>query len=177
MPITELRRASASVVAEPSNLITALALKVEAVLGYSHLRKRLGIDPGSLAYTLNELGIQPFRSEDVNRYKREKSAKTEHLVRAAYRKRAHRELYFAVPPGTYVQATWHTVPLRDYDGEVPEYVLSRALEVKEKMPNAEFEVQELRVAKRYDPFLIVYCGRERFYIDAWDEKPFEEEHC
>lgn len=177
MPVTELRRASASAVAAPSNPITALALKVEAVLGYSHLRKHLGIDPGSLASTLNELGIEPFRTEDVNRYKTEKAAKTEHEIRAAYRKRAQQELYFALPPGTYVRATWHTVPLREYEGEVPEYVLSRALEIKERMPNAEFDVEELRVSKRYDPFLIVYCGRERFYIEVWDEKPFEKEHC
>lgn len=177
MPVTELRRASASAVAAPSNPITALALKVEAVLGYSRLRKQLGIDPGSLASTLNELGIEPFRTEDVKRYKTEKAAKTEHEVRAAYRKRAQKELYFALPPGTYVRATWRTVPLREYDGEVPEYALSRALEIKERMPSAEFDVEELRVSKRYDPFLIVHCGRERFYIEVWDEKPFEKEHC
>ncbi len=69
------------------------------------------------------------------------------------------------------------MPLREYDGEVPEYALSRALEIKERMPSAEFDVEELRVSKRYDPFLIVHCGRERFYIEVWDEKPFEKEHC
>ena len=34
-------------------------------------------------------------------------------------------------------------------------------------------VEELTVDKRYDPFLIVACGRERFYIDVWDEPEFE----
>jgi hypothetical protein len=177
MPLTELRRASASAVAEPSNPIIALALKAEAVLGYSRLRKRLGIEPGSLASTLNEIGIEPFRSQDVTRYKAEKAAKVEHQVLADYRRRARQELYFAIPPGTYVRATWRTVPLKDYDAEVPEYALSHALEIKERMPEAEFDVEELRVEKRYDPFLIVYCGRERFYIDVWDEPPFEKQHC
>ena len=177
MPRTELRRASASVVAEPSNPIVALALKAEAVLGYSGLRKRLGIEPGSLASMLNALGIEPFRREDVNRYKKEKASKIEHEIRAAFWERARQELYFSMPPGTYVQATWHTVPLKDYEGEVPEYALSHAVEIKERMPNVDFEVEELRVEKRYDPFLIVYCDRERFYIDVWDEQPFEKEHC
>jgi hypothetical protein len=177
MAFTELRRASASVVAERSNPIIALALKAEAILGYSRLRKRLGIDPGSLASTLTELGIEPFRTEDVNRYKKEKASKTEHEIRVAYWERARREMYFGIPPGTYVQATWRTVPLRDFEGEVPEYALSHAVEIKERMPNVEFDVEELRVEKRYDPFLIVYCGRERFYIDVWDEQPFEKEHC
>lgn len=177
MPVAELRRAPASAVAKPSNPIMALALKAEAVLGYSRLRKRLGIEQGSLASTLNELGIEPFRSQDVNRYKMEKAREIEHEVLAEYRRRARQELQFIIPPGTYVRAGWHTVPLKDYQGEVPEYVLSRALEIKEGMPNAEFEVEELRVEKRYDPFLVVCCGRERFYIDVWDEQPFEKEHC
>jgi hypothetical protein len=177
MPLTELRRASASAVAQPSNPIIALALKAEAVLGYSGLRKRLGIEPGSLASTLDELGIEPFRSGDVNRYKAEKAAKTERDILVEYRKRARQALQLALPVGTYVHAGWHTVPLKDYSGEVPEYALSHALEIKERMPAAEFEVEELRVEKRYDPFLIVYCGRERFYIDVWDEQPFEKEYC
>lgn len=39
MPVTELRRDSAPLVAEPSNRLVALALKAEAILGYSWLKK------------------------------------------------------------------------------------------------------------------------------------------
>jgi hypothetical protein len=177
MPVTELRRVSASAVGQPSNPLVALALKAEAVLGYSGLRKRLGIGPGSLASTLNELGIEPFRPEDVNRYKREKGHSAEHKAYAEYREIARAEGSVGLPPGTYARARWRTVPLEAYEGDVPEFALSHALEVKERMPNAEFEVEELRVEKRYDPFLVVYCGRERFYIDVWEEQDFEKEHC
>jgi hypothetical protein len=75
--------------------------------------------------------------------------------------------------GTFVRAKWHLVPLRKFKGEVPEFALSKALEIKERLPKAEFYVDELRAVKRYDPFLVVACGRERFYIDVWDEHDFE----
>jgi hypothetical protein len=177
MSVTELRRAPASAAAEPSNVIISLALKAEALLGYSRLRKRLAIEPGSLATALNEIGIEPFRTADVSRYKAEKAAHAEQEVRNEYRKRAREDGYLGIPSGTYFSAQWHRVPLREYEGEVPEYALSHALEIKERVPGAEFEVEELRVEKRYDPFLIVSCGRERFYIDVWDERRFEQEHC
>jgi hypothetical protein len=56
---------------------------------------------------------------------------------------------------------------------VPEFALSKAIEIKERLPKAEFYVDELKAVKRYDPFLVVVCGRERFYIDVWDERNFE----
>ncbi|MFB3814347.1 MAG: hypothetical protein ACE14L_09550 [Terriglobales bacterium] len=65
--------------------------------------------------------------------------------------------------------------LGDHDGQVPEYVLSRAVAIKEKLPAANFELDQLRVEKEYDPFLVVSCGRERFYIDVWEEPNFERE--
>jgi hypothetical protein len=34
----------------------------------------------------------------------------------------------------------------------------------------------LRVERRYDPFLIVSSGKERFYIDVWEEQEFEKKH-
>jgi hypothetical protein len=37
--------------------------------------------------------------------------------------------------------------------------------------------KELRIEKRYDPFLVARCGRERFYIDVWKEADFEKENC
>jgi hypothetical protein len=161
---------------EQSNLLASLALKAEALLGYSWLRKRLGIELGSLARTLEELGVEPFRGEDVKQYKKERARMAEHQAYSAYRERARRQGYIDLAPGTYVRATWRTVPLQRFEGEVPAFALSRALEIKERMPGAEFEVEELRVEKRYDPFLVARCGRERFYIDVWEEEEFETNH-
>jgi hypothetical protein len=161
MPVREFLRKALPQALGTSSLITALALKAEAVLGYSGLRKRLGIEMGSLACTLGELGIEPFRFADVEIYKMEKAREVEkHLT--------------SVPAGTSVRAEWRTVSLNGYKGEVPEFALSHALEIKERMPAAKFEVEELRVEKQYDPFLIVSCGKERFYIDVWEEEEFEK---
>jgi hypothetical protein len=174
--VPELIRKPVSEEVEPSNLILALALKAEAVLGYSWLRERLRIELGSLASTLDELAIEPFRMEDVNRYKEEKAHMVEQQVLGEYKERARCSGDGEFPPGTYVRAIWHRVPLRGYNGEVPGFALSHAMDIKERMPTAEFEVEELRVDKRYDPFLVVSCRRERFYIDGWDERGFETQH-
>lgn len=169
----ELRREPASEATDLSSLLTRLALKAEAVLGYAGLRKRLRIEPQLLAHALNELGIEPFRMEDVSRYKQETARAVEQRVMREYRNRALDEGFDELPVGTHVRATWRQAPLRAYDGEVPAFVLSRALDIKDRVPNAEFEVDELRVDKRYDPFLVVWCGREQFYIDVWEEDEFE----
>lgn len=158
---------------ESSTLIRTIALKAEAMLGYSWLRRRLRIEATSLANTLKELAIEPFRVADVKQYKREKAHLAEQQALAEYRARARRDGFLGLPPGTRVQTRWNTVSLKNYEGEVPEFALSRAMEIKERMPTAEFEIEELRVEKRYDPFLVASYGRERFYIDVWDEREFE----
>jgi hypothetical protein len=177
MPVLEFRRDIPRSLARPSNLVTSLALKAEAVFGYSWLRKRLGIDSGSLARTLEDLGIEAFPLEEIKKYKKEKAMMAEQEVYGEYKERSLRDGYRGLALGSHVRATWRVVPLKNYDGDVPEFALSHALEIKERMPSAEFEVEELRIEKRYDPLLVVSCGKERFYIDVWDERDFEQKHC
>jgi hypothetical protein len=76
---------------------------------------------------------------------------------------------------SFVRVSWRRTKLAKYQGEVPEFALSRAIEIKERLPKVRFYVDELTVEKRYDPFLIAACGRERFYIDVWDEPEFSSE--
>jgi len=175
MVSNELRRARASEVVPDFDLISAIALKAEALLGYSALRKRLGIHPASLTRTLEELGIDPFLKEDVKEYKVSKARDLEAKVWADLQRRAGMDPASAVEVlvTSFVRATWRCTKLR---GEIPEFALSRAVEIKERLPKARFYVEELMVDKRYDPFLIVACGRERFYIDVWDEPEFESQH-
>lgn len=170
----ELRRETLVEAVASRNLFTALALKAEAVLGYSGLRKKLGIHLPSLAQTLDGLGIQPFRKEDVKRYKEEKAHEVENQILADFRRLARHKN--ELPIGSYARARWQRVPLADFEGEVPEFALSHAVEIKDKLPTATFEVEELRVEKRYDPFLVVSSGKERYYIDVWEEQGFEAQH-
>ncbi|MFB3917305.1 MAG: hypothetical protein ACE14M_11285 [Terriglobales bacterium] len=174
MPSNSLRRVPASKVVPPFDLLSALALKAEALLGYSRLRLRLEIPPTSLMRALEDLDLEPFRTDDVARYKKSKARDVTEQAWAEFHERAHVDPHGAgMIIGSFVSARWRTVPLSRYEGEIPEYVLSRAIEIKEKIPQAEFYVDYLSVEKRYDPFLIVACGRERFYVDVWDEPDFE----
>jgi hypothetical protein len=172
--VPELRREPAS---EAADLLTELALKAEAILGYAGLRIKLRIETHLLAHALNELGIEPFRIEDVRRYKQEKARDVEQKVMREYRRQSLSEGFERVPIGTHVHAAWHEMPLKGYEGDVPPFALSRALDIKNRVPAAEFEVDELRVDKRYDPFLVVRHGKEQFYIDVWEEADFERDQA
>ncbi len=177
MVSNELRRARASEVAPEFDLISAIALKDEALLGYSGLRRKLGIHPASLTRTLEELGIDPFLEEDVKKYKASKARDLEMKVWADFQRRAGLDPTGAVEAliTSFVRVSWRRTKLAKYEGEIPEFALSRAIEIKERLPKARFFVEELTVDKRYDPFLIATCGRERFYIDVWDEPEFESQ--
>jgi hypothetical protein len=174
----ELRRARAAEVVPGFDLISAIALKAEALLGYSALRERLGIHPASLTRTLDALGIEPFLEEDVRKYKAEKARALEVRLWTDFEERASLNPTSAVEVmiTSFVRVAWRGTKLAKFRGEIPEFALSRAIEIKERLPKARFYVEELTVDKRYDPFLVVACGRERFYIDVWDEPEFETQH-
>jgi hypothetical protein len=65
--------------------------------------------------------------------------------------------------------TWERVPLAQYPEEVPLYVLRMALAIKRRVPSAQFYIEQ----RARDPFLIVKCGEEEHYIEAWREPRFE----
>jgi hypothetical protein len=175
MATTELRRTPASQMPPSEDLISVLALKAESILGYRGLRERLGIAPASLTRVLEELEIEPYHPEGVSRYKAEKVRQVEQQLWDELRQQILEDLQErgVIAEGTFVRARWRMVPLRKFQGEVPEFALARAIQIKERLPKAEFYVDELKAEKRYDPFLVVSCGRERFYIDVWDERDFE----
>jgi hypothetical protein len=61
--------------------------------------------------------------------------------------------------------------------DVPEFVKAKAAEIATRLPEATFTVEELRSERRvYDPFLIVSCGSESYYIEVWDELDFERKY-
>lgn len=62
-----------------------------------------------------------------------------------------------------------------YRGEVPEFVLNKALQIKKEMPQANFHVWDMQSFQ--DPFLSVSFGefphQESYFIEVWDEPKFE----
>lgn len=76
--------------------------------------------------------------------------------------------------------TWSEARLEDYQGQVPLFVLSKALAIREAYPNARFTVEQLAETTEQgvtirdpDPFLIVKTYQESYYVDVWDERQFE----
>jgi hypothetical protein len=177
MTTAELRRARASHVPRSFDLLSAIALKAESLLGYSGLRRKLGVAPAALTQALEELEIEPFRADDVKKYKDTKARAVEHRVWREFLDAARVE---GLAPGgligSFVHAHWRRLKLGKYRGQVPLFALSKAVEIKQQLPKAEFYVEELVVDKQYDPFLVVRCGREEFYVDVWDERDFEREY-
>lgn len=65
--------------------------------------------------------------------------------------------------------TWERVALAEYGEEVPLYVLRKAVEIKKRLSDAEFYIEQ----HAKDPFLIVRCGGEEHYVEVWQEPRFE----
>ena len=112
---------------------------------------------------LKKLDIEPLNSESVELYKKEEK-----------RKRS----WFAP------DRDWYIYSIENYDLAVPAFALSRALEIKQEMPSAQFFVETCLVVK--DPFLILSSGVSinkrggpnndlpwKIYLDVWDEPKFE----
>lgn len=75
-----------------------------------------------------------------------------------------------------VYLQWVKLPLDDAL-RVPEFVWGKAREIASCLPEAAFTVEQLQSERRiYDPFLIVSCGDESYYIEVWGESEFERQH-
>lgn len=85
---------------------------------------------------------------------------------------------------------WWTYNLQGYPAAIPEFVLDKAVRIKEECPEAKFYIEHLvttidvkdaeeikerkdRVMRQQDPFLVVQTADERYYIEVWDEKEYE----
>lgn len=69
---------------------------------------------------------------------------------------------------------WECKPLREYTDPVPEFVLGTALCVKEKLSEAEFQVEHFIAGKRkLDPFLTMTVGELHYYLEVWNEPDFK----
>jgi hypothetical protein len=74
---------------------------------------------------------------------------------------------------------WRYCLVSAYEGNIPEFVLSKALQIKAEVPTASLKIESLyeteekieRVTR--DPFLVASLGNECYYIDVWDEKEYE----
>lgn len=145
------------------NLRAQLASKAEMLLGYTTLKENVRV-AGELGKVLLELDIEPFTKDSVERYKKSK------MTKITYRRN-----------WTNVTETrkWTRHPISGYSKPIPEFVLNKAVQIKEKLPDVQFLIDELGTVRRLkkiqppDPFLVAVLGNEEYYIEVWDEPKFE----
>lgn len=131
-----------------------LAVKASKLLGYKTLERT--IPQSEVNEVFASLGFTPLNTDQVHRYER------------WYRKR--HSGHFG-----WERVAWKIVPLHNYADPIPEFVLSRAVELKEKLPAAEFYVEFPEREERVlpDPFLVMIYKGSSYFIEVWDEPKFE----
>jgi hypothetical protein len=81
--------------------------------------------------------------------------------------------------GSRIRYKWESSAIANYTGNIPEYALEKALQIKTRLPETHFQVERLveeteTIPKpKRDPFLIAILGNERYYIEVWNEKEYE----
>jgi hypothetical protein len=147
-----------------------LATRAASLLGYHALtadvtgERVVGIVTGRLTETLRQLDIEVLDTESVLRYQMAELS-DRNLASA-------RERFSDYATGWFSNASWTHTELTSYQQPVPEFVLEKAIRVKEALPEVKFFVQHLTEPKA-DPFLIAKLDREVYYVEAWDEPRFE----
>lgn len=147
---------------KPSAMTLDLAERAQRRLGYSALSMRIrdaSAKVNSEAQVLaafTKVGCDPLDPKKVEAYKEER------LKVLNKGKDPNRESVYH----------WDSLELRYYHQPVPEFALSRALELSEALPGASFYVEHTTDAHP-DPFMVMYYQGMKFYVDVWDEPSFE----
>jgi len=83
--------------------------------------------------------------------------------------------------GNYSYWQWRWTEIERFSEEVPDYVLQKAIQVKEALPGCKLWVRALSDRNienplfGIDPFLVLQAGEKCFYLECWDERAFEEQ--
>lgn len=176
MLLTDIPRVKAgSVVADKplgNSERDVLAKEAAQKLGYTPLRDdaagstSLGVLTGKLTETLLRLELEPLDTAHVLRYQIEEAG------RITLEKIHERFQDWVV--GWFSAATWAHSELSTYKQPIPEFVIRKAIQIKDVLPEVMFYVHHLTEPKA-DPFLVACLGGEIYYLEAWDEPRFESQ--
>jgi hypothetical protein len=157
-----------------SEATETLAATAESVLGYKGFSKAKeeAKELGRLAAVLATLGIEVLNREDVKRYQREKQ---NDVARITFERWLGETGYRS----SYYGPNWRTTEISEYEKPIPQFVLNKAIEIKQACPEATFKVEWLE--ENPDPFLHVqllkdgskYSVEEEYVIEVWNEPKFE----
>jgi hypothetical protein len=154
----------------PDSERASLARRAVDLLGYHALNldvrgeKKISVLSGPLTEALLKLEIETLDVRHVIDYQMEEiTRRTKEHIHSHFRD-------WVV--GWFSAASWGKTKLDSYDMPIPEFVIDKALRIKEVVPSVEFYVQHLSDPKA-DPFLVAVLGKEIYYVEAWDEPRFE----
>ena len=147
-----------------------LATRAADLLGYTALAANVSgkvassVCVGKLTEVLKAMEYEVLDVSAVIRYQMEEVSRlTAEMIHEDFR---------SWTSGYFSAAQWHQTDLRSYDKAIPEFVIDKAVRIKEQLPEVEFRIQYISEPKA-DPFLIAILGKEIYYIEAWDEPRFE----
>jgi len=181
--MTEIRKQSLGDVERISDTIVDLAQQASDVLGYDLLQKRAGVINTAIELTplqtaLKQLEIEILLPGDVLVYQKERQIEQTKanldvwLKEFAQADKVARYTRFDGP-------AWVEEKIAEYKQPVPEFVLAKAVQIKQAFPECQIYVESLQ--DHPDPFLVVaiphekdyYPAKERYYVEVWGEPKFE----
>jgi hypothetical protein len=180
MQMTEIRKVYLGVAEQESEILVSLAASVKEVLGYDVLSKSTAVQKEltQLQAVLKELDIPVFNVSDVTKYQKERMVERsvelfkEWLKEMQSRDEIHSYDRFGGP-------AWNEQKISEYKQPVPEFVLAKAVQIKQAIPECEIFIEGLE--DHPDPSLVVaipdgrpyYKAKERYYVEVWAEPKFE----
>ena len=170
MKMSDLQYEAVQVTESIQELTEGTANEAKSMLGYVPKKEARPPEALLLASTLNRLGIEVLNKKQVRSYVIEKAIENS---KAIIEEELSMENRFRLD--CFVGYAVQKAKISDYTRQIPEHILSRAIEIKRELPDAEFHV--LSIERDPDPFLIVELGdfREWFFVGVWAEPRFERQ--
>lgn len=181
MLMTEIRKQSLGVIEQVNDGIADLARQAEDILGYGVLQKnfiKTAIELTPLQSALKELDIDVMLPGDVQQYQKERQIE---------QTKANFEVWLKdfMYTGTVARYSrfdgpaWVEEKIAEYKQPIPEFVLAKAVQIKQQVPGCEIYVEYL--SDHPDPFLIAaiphekpyHPAKERYHVEVWAEPKFE----
>jgi hypothetical protein len=180
--MTEIRRESIGAIAVTDSLMLSLSITAKEVLGYEVMDKALSktsaAEMTSLQAALKALEIETLHPNDVGTYQKERLIEqtmaniNKWILETKDLASVHSYNRFGGP-------AWVQEKIREYKQPIPEFVLAKAVQIKQAIPECEIYVESLEDYP--DPFLLVaipdgrayYPHKESFYVEVWEEPKFE----
>lgn len=179
MLLTEIKREAVVLPTEFTSDVATLAGDAEKVLGYSLLRQSLDEprEQPELLKVLGELGIEILNKAQVVTYMRQRLVDRTIEMMGEWEKGEPDPLRSWT---SFSGPSWASTDIAKYKEPIPEFVINKAVQIKQALPQAGICIVHLTEDK--DPFLKVTLGKqdewndkvgEAYFIEVWEEPKFE----